>query len=248
MLKSLADEGYQGWVCYLDADAYIADLDFDLREYLSDKDNIALVIAPSNPDTPWWAVNAGVFLINMSHPIGQTVVREWSRRFAEISDEQLRAAKHWSEIKDDQILLQEVLKDLPAAEACTVLQKGALRLLNYGDGQFIRQVLRLVGDFEKRVSYIKKQVEKLLPYHAQCYPVSQQADEDRTSETFVRAVYRVLLLREPDPTGLANGIMHLQAGMKIEAFMCSILASKEFSAKQGQFIGTYVGKSASTTN
>jgi hypothetical protein len=246
MLKRLLNEGYQGWVCYLDADAYIADLDFDLREYLSDKEKIALIIAPSNPDTPWWAVNAGVFIINMSHPMGQTIVREWSRRFDEITDERLHAAKRWSEIEDDQILLQQVLRDLPAAEACTLLQKGDSRLLNYGDGQFIRQVLRLVGDLEKRAAYIRTQVEKVLPDRTRLAPAAQQADENGRLEAFVRAIYRVLLLREPDPTGLANGIMHLQAGMEVEALMGSFLASKEFAAKQRQFIGAYMGRGVSS--
>lgn len=34
ILRRWADSGFSGWICYLDADAYIADLAFDLRAYL----------------------------------------------------------------------------------------------------------------------------------------------------------------------------------------------------------------------
>jgi len=34
------------WVCYMDAGAYIADLNFNLAEYHKDKDDIAIITAP----------------------------------------------------------------------------------------------------------------------------------------------------------------------------------------------------------
>ena len=58
LLKRLLNAGYSGWVCYLDADAYIADLDFDLTAYLRDKGDFALIAAPG-ARAGWWDVNAG---------------------------------------------------------------------------------------------------------------------------------------------------------------------------------------------
>ena len=105
LLKRLMDGGYSAWVCYLDADAYVADLDFDLKRYLEDKGDLALIIAPGAPTSPWWEVNAGVFLINLGHPTGRDIVHEWFRRFAEITDDQLRLARVWSQVADDQTSL-----------------------------------------------------------------------------------------------------------------------------------------------
>src|SRR4051794_34277184 len=41
MMAELLAEGHQGWVLYLDADAYIYDLDFPIMEYLIENDQFA---------------------------------------------------------------------------------------------------------------------------------------------------------------------------------------------------------------
>jgi hypothetical protein len=41
LLQELVDAGFAGWVLYLDADAYVADLDFDLRLYLADRHSMS---------------------------------------------------------------------------------------------------------------------------------------------------------------------------------------------------------------
>jgi Glycosyl transferase family 90/Methyltransferase domain len=176
LLKRLLDSGYSGWVCYLDADAYIVNLNFDLRDYLKDKANVALIIAPGGPSPHWWNINDGVFLINLAHPVGQAIVGSWSRGFDEITDEQLRAAAAWSQVTDDQNLLHQVLQDVPNAEQSTLVDKECPRLLNYHDGMFIRQVLRVVGSLEKRTALLRKQVEEVL-----CDQVVTPADASEPS-------------------------------------------------------------------
>ncbi len=240
LLKRLLDGGYTGWVCYLDADAFVADLDFDLRAYLGDKERVALIIAPAEPDAPWWNVNAGVFLINLGHPIGQRIVKGWSSRFDEVTDQQLSAAMRWSQTKDDQMLLAETLQSIPEAERATLLQRGDTSLLNYTQGRFIKQILRVIGDLEKRASYLRVQADNVL---GQEVPVSDpqfKRQDLEANEAFIRAVYRVLLLREPDRGGLADGLTFLQMGMSYEDLLRRVLACKEFAFKRWQFIDAYM--------
>ncbi len=46
-LREIADRGFSGWVVHVDADAWIDDAAFDLRGYLADKRDIAVVMAPA---------------------------------------------------------------------------------------------------------------------------------------------------------------------------------------------------------
>ena len=156
LLRELLDSGCSGWVCYLDADAFVADLDFDLEKYLSDKSGFAIIAAPGGRPG-WWAMNAGVFLINFAHPVGQSIVRTWSSCFDEITEDQLREARSWDRSPNDQGLLHKALQRLPEAEHVTLLQRG---ILNYLEGSFIKQVLRTHGSVEQRAALLKLQVEK----------------------------------------------------------------------------------------
>lgn len=156
LLRGLVESGYLGWVCYLDADAFVADLGFDLKGYLSDKNQLAIIGAPGGRPG-WWAMNAGVLLINLAHSVGRSIVLTWSNCFEEIGDDRLRAAKSWDDIPNDQGLLHRALQRTPGAEQATLLQRG---VLNYLEGSFIKQVLRTHGNLEQRIALLKAQVEK----------------------------------------------------------------------------------------
>jgi hypothetical protein len=56
LLKRLLDSGYSGWVCCLDADAYVIDLGFDLRAWLRGKANAAFIATAAIPDAPYYNV------------------------------------------------------------------------------------------------------------------------------------------------------------------------------------------------
>jgi hypothetical protein len=160
LLYRLAENGFSGWVCYLDADAFIADLNFDIAGYLADKSDVALIAAKGGQRF-WWDVNAGVLFLNFRHPLGQAIVREWNTAFRAITDDELRAGVGWSSVPDDQILLQQVLRAMPYAENHIVLDRTRPPLINY-DGRFIKQILRVAGSLQERQDRLRAEVSRVL--------------------------------------------------------------------------------------
>lgn len=59
-------------------------------------------------------------------------------------------------------------------------------------------------------------------------------------EELLHALYRVLLLREPDASGLRSGLESLRNGVSFEALMRAYLRSAEFSRVHQKFVETYV--------
>lgn len=246
LLKQLLDLGRSGWVCYLDADAYVCDLTFDLKTYLRNKEDVALIIAPASDTSLWWQVNAGILLLNLSHPIAQAIVREWSRGFDQITDDKLRAAVAWSEVTDDQQLLHRALRAVPGAEAHTLIEKNQPRLLNYLNGTFIRQILRAQAGLEGRVNFLRSEVLRILGTASQDSTLeAPKSITGQRPEDFVRALYRILLLREPDAAGLEKGVRLVGGGVSFEDLMRSCLHSEEFAAKYPRFIEARVHRAAS---
>jgi hypothetical protein len=160
MLYRLVESGFFGWTCYLDADAFIADLNFDLKEYLADKNDIALIAARGGSNF-WWAINAGVLFINLGHPLGRAITREWHSLFSAITDDELRSAADWSSVPDDQSLLHQVLRSMPDIENHIVIDRAQPPLINY-EGRFIKQVLRVAGSIQDRANKLRAEVSQLL--------------------------------------------------------------------------------------
>lgn len=224
---------------YLDADAFIADLDFDIRDFLQDKSDIALIgWGPSRrgPEDDWWWLNAGILFINLAHSVGRAIVAEWHRRFSEITDDQLRDAAAWGQIIDDQQLLHEVLQSIPQAQPHVVLDD---RILG---GRFIRQVLRAEGNLNQRVSELQSEVSRVLGLsEAGAAPAGRvHAELALAEEMFVGALYRVLLLREPDPQGFGHYLKTLRAGASFEELMLAFVSGEEFAGTLEQFLRAYV--------
>lgn len=140
MLAELVQRGFAGWAVYLDADAYIQDLDFDLAAYLADKGDLAAIFATSGVTGEHWDVNAGVALINLGHPLGRALVERWAKSFAAHDDARLRDASEWMDHGNDQDLLHAILREGgPIADAVLV---EPMSFLNGPDSSFIRQHLR----------------------------------------------------------------------------------------------------------
>src|SRR5262249_24040117 len=142
LLRWLLNNGFSGWVCYLDADAYITDLDLDLRRFLADKTELALIIATDNPfepNRPYWGVNDGVFLINLGHPVGREIVWQWGEKLDDHS-ELLKTAPEWS--FGDQALLIDILRALPDGPGYVLTLRENPSLINGSEGLFIRQIVR----------------------------------------------------------------------------------------------------------
>jgi hypothetical protein len=174
LLKNIVISGFTGWVCYLDADAFIADLDFNLAGYLSDKGHIAFIAATDRPhlaERPYWLVNAGTFMINLATPVGQKIVHDWAEQFNRISDEELREMAEWT--FDDQPILQHILEQMPGGAEAIMTLMGEPNLINYSQGIFIRQILRTAGSFEERLRQLREQTDSVLS--------RQQIDRDRSA-------------------------------------------------------------------
>lgn len=143
MLAELLDSGFTGWALYLDADAYVQDLDFDLEAYLADKQAYAAIFATSGVTGEAWDVNAGVALVNLGHEQGRALVRSWARRFAMHSDETLLDAVEWMGGGNDQDLLHDLLREETqiAAEVLVV----PMTFMNGPHASFVRQQLRTMA-------------------------------------------------------------------------------------------------------
>jgi hypothetical protein len=162
LLHELAEAGFAGWVLYLDADAYVADLDFDLRAYLADKPGFAAILTPIAPGATWWDINAGVALFNLAAPEGRWLVRQWHDAFMAITDDALRADAHWNLARNDQDLLHDILRNNEWLRPLVFLQ--STELINADNSRFIRQVLRARADgLAARMQIVRLETERIFP-------------------------------------------------------------------------------------
>ena len=171
MFQELLDRGFDGWAIYLDADAYVYDLGFDLPAYLRGHDRCGAIFATAGVTGEHWDVNAGVAFVNLGHPQGRRLVRAWSDAFAGIGDERLRTGDIWFDDDNDQALLHEILKRDAAIAAA--LRVESMDFINSRHARFIRQHLRAqTSNLRKRVATITADVHAVLS----AWGVSQTAD------------------------------------------------------------------------
>jgi SAM-dependent methyltransferase len=180
MLVELVERGFAGWAVYLDADAYIQDLDFDVAAYLADKDDKAAIFATSGVTGAAWDVNAGVALINLGHPQGRALVASWAARFAAHSDDFLREAVEWIGPGNDQDLLHHLLREEPAIAAAVLVEP--MSFINGPHASFIRQQLRtLAPSFEMRLEAVAEAVSQTLRGAGRAVPVRASEADQRWS-------------------------------------------------------------------
>ncbi len=169
MLKELMDRGFRGWAVYLDADAFIADQSFDLRAYLADKADYALIgvfalgnLDPSIPGNGPHNINNGVILVNLGHPMGRAVVEEWHQRYLDIPEYIVRQAEVFDVgMPSDQELLYKILEG--NAHYVRHLHHERLDLINSSYASFIRQHLRaMYTTYDERVRAISAEVDDIL--------------------------------------------------------------------------------------
>jgi hypothetical protein len=158
LIKEIMDEGYRGWVLYLDADAYVRDLAFDIRQIISWRSEPLIADTAGRDD--YWAINAGVFLLNLGDPRGRKIAATWHADFMAISDDDLVKARRWYSIASDQGLLHNLLRrDVAYRNA---VRRAPPQLLNYHNGTFVRQYLREFGPFSKRVAVMEQDIAEIL--------------------------------------------------------------------------------------
>jgi hypothetical protein len=233
-LKELIDRGFLGWAIYLDADAYIVDLDFDLDNYLSDKNGYSAVLCPSMVTDNPWDINIGVGLFNLGHAVGRGIVEEWYARLMALPEGLIIESEVWLESGNDQDLIQQMLLTRPDLMATVYLQ--SVDLMNSDYASFIRQYLRGYNpNLEERIRAIGAEVGKVM---------GDAGDSDRGDDLILKsappgwlisevvsALYWATLKRAPDPAGLAHSSAILR-GRGIEQglrdLIGEVLRSEEF--------------------
>lgn len=164
MLAELLAEGHQGWVLYLDADAYVCDLDFPITEYLAANDRYAMVAVRINSEAEYWDVNAGVLFLNFGHRLGRQIVSELLDRFAEAIQAPQFGENRWPDTSlwlDDQSLLHTTLVRHP--EWQEFIRYEPQSLMNSLHASFIRHHLRaMTEDLDERLKLIETDVELAL--------------------------------------------------------------------------------------
>lgn len=140
-LMNQLEMGNRGWILYMDADAYVNNIDFDLREYLKDKTNYAIIGAGGGGKDVYWDINIGVFLINLGHEFARLIIKKWHEFFMSYSDEQLQKALTWEkDIPSDQGMMHMTLDKFPE-HAADVL-RAETSFINSPHASFVRQILR----------------------------------------------------------------------------------------------------------
>lgn len=228
LLQELVERGRHDWAVYLDADAYVADLGFDLRAFLADKADAAAVMTPSGATDAAWDVNDGVMLLNLRHPFTARLLASWRAAFEATPDETLRRQTGWSN-PDDQEMLQAFLRDDPDAEQWVRL--APRELMNSAYASFVRQFVRaLFPDPASRLRAIRAQVEGVLGEREAC-----ELADAAAATAFIDKMYLAILRRHADPHGLAHFTplvrqLGFEAGAKL--ILEQMLSSDEFKSRE----------------
>jgi len=161
LLQELVLRDFSGWVFYVDADAWIADLDFDLPGYLRTKSQYAMIGSPAGHDRDFfWNVNNGVMLFNMAHPFMRVMIRDWEAYLSRY--DLARDALEWGEqVPGDQGMFHQSLARYP--EAADLVLHEDKSFFNSPWASFVRQALRAENaDIEQRLARIAGEVSVVL--------------------------------------------------------------------------------------
>ena len=227
--RELMDRGFAGWGVYLDADAFVNDLDFDLAGYLSARADRAAVLVPSSPQGEVWNINAGVALINLGHPLGRSLVDRWLAAYMALDDDWIRRTSHWPDDANDQYMLYCILRDDPVLRDAIHFESPDL--INSDHARFIRQKLRVyMPDQKERTRALRLLVDELLGSEG-------ESVTERVAPILVTAAYRAVLRRDPDGEGMANFTAHVrEAGLErgLHQMIAAMLESPEYQARFGR--------------
>ncbi|WP_016747175.1 hypothetical protein [Rhizorhabdus wittichii] len=224
MLTELIERGYRGWTLYMDADAYIYDLAFDLRAYLADKQRHSAIMTTIPGETVPWHINAGVLFFNLAHPSSADLIAEWKRRFMAIPEERLRTLTSVWDYDNDQTMLYQSL-DQNVALRDPVLFEDPM-IFNHHEARFIRQFLHsLDTDIERRTDTIATAVARVLG----------DAGDGSPASSVTAALYRLILKREPDPGSASYSHLIAAKGLEhgIPEVVGLLLDSPEYRTRIG---------------
>lgn len=153
MLAELLDQGFRGWALWIDADAWVQDVRFPLREYLQDKGEYAFIGALGAPaDTLYWQMNNGVLFYNLAHPAARELIAAWLARLDafELGEHDWRDA-----VQNDQSMFHDLLAARP--HYAPFVRHEDRSLINSPHASFIRQALLVDNpDFDARLARVRE--------------------------------------------------------------------------------------------
>jgi hypothetical protein len=162
LIKEMIDLGYRGWVFYLDADAFVWDLSFDVRRLICDIGR-PIIMAPGGQSGQPWDVNDGVFLIDLGNRTARHLILMWLASFMAITEQRLRAMPEWppQDAGSDQPLLHGILHHEKRFQ--DILGHADRHVLNDSAASFVRQILRChPGTWEDRLEHVRKETSSVL--------------------------------------------------------------------------------------
>ncbi len=163
-LRQILSCGHYGWVLYLDADAYVADLGFDLWDFLEQRREHAFIAVSGTDSGIPWDLNIGVLFINLADPRARRALELWHQSFATLLPPSVLMAAEvpfHETTHNDQSILQAILRDNPDLAAGVCFE--SKRLINSPFARYIRQHLREDNvDFAQRVAAIRAGVAQAL--------------------------------------------------------------------------------------
>jgi len=164
-INELIDSGYNGWIFYLDADAYIYGQDVDVRDVIASANGKPAIFGPGGDKGIAWDVNDGVFLINTADERVRELMKLWLDSFMATSDEALKNAPNWEDVPSDQPRLHQILAGRPSL--LNAIHLADRSMFNDYKASFIRQALRGHGfTMEERISMVARDIGSLKPASA----------------------------------------------------------------------------------
>jgi len=159
-INELIDSGYEGWIFYLDADAYIVGQDMDVRDVIASANGKPAIFGPGGDKGIPWDVNDGVFLINTADDRVKELMKVWHENFMSTSDEALRNAPNWQDVPSDQPRLHQILAGRPSL--LNAIHMAERTVFNDYKASFIRQALRGHGfTMEQRIAMVARDIDAL---------------------------------------------------------------------------------------
>ncbi len=169
-LRQILSCGHYGWVLYLDADAYVADLSFDLWGFLEERREHAFIAVSGTDSGVPWDINIGVLFVNLADPRARRALELWHESFATLLPPSVMMAANVpfdGKVHNDQSILQGILRENPELAAGVCIEDK--RLINSSFARYIRQHLRQENQsFDERVAGVRVGVARALATDPQC--------------------------------------------------------------------------------
>jgi hypothetical protein len=162
LMSELKAAGYTGWYCHLDADAFFGQLNYDLTAYLASNSHHGFIATRASADSRKWAINNGVYFLNMGHPIGRRIVDLYQMYVDQLVPEEYWSQPHaeWPPAAyDDQNILYAILS---RNEEILDNMKNEEGVFNCGETGFIRQIVRSHLSFDERLTAIRSSCSKIV--------------------------------------------------------------------------------------